>query len=77
MRKACQQSGWWLPDAGIAHLSGTIIGVRPLQADVPLRGEQAEAVVPWFRIEPGDGEEDGAHQGPFRPSPRGRYARAH
>ena len=60
-RQAGEQPARRVPGAGIANVGGIAQALRP-QADVALRRQRAQTLLPGLRIEPGHGQEDRGHQ---------------
>ena len=54
-----------VPGADVGDVGGIAEALRP-QVDVAPRRQRAQALLPWLRIESGDGEEDRAHQNTVR-----------
>jgi hypothetical protein len=61
MQKAREQAMRRMPGASISDLAGLADSLRP-HPDVAPRGKSPETLLPGFRIEPRDGEQDRAHQ---------------
>ena len=64
-RQAGEQPARRVPGAEVGDVGGIAEALRP-QVDVAARRQRAQALLPWLRIESGDGEEDRAHQNTVR-----------